>query len=141
MGPMLVARTLARGYITLAEGFRVGEYTQDEDVVVGAKLGDAWIGVVVVRMEEDRAVVRAWTTKMRYRSVGLGGDLVRHAWIEMRKRLGRRGKLVLDPDIVHARLVLPEMFSAIFRRKTEAASRLFDDVVKEMALSERNVIS
>jgi hypothetical protein len=127
---LLAARAAAGGYISAAEAFRVREYSTPDDVVFGARLGEGaeaqWVGVLVLRMDEQRkrGVVRAWTTKLRYRRRGLGGDMAALAVEEIRRRCGEGAVVVVDEEHANSKRALPGMYNTVFDERERSARRL-----------------
>ncbi|UNI23338.1 hypothetical protein JDV02_009166 [Purpureocillium takamizusanense] len=81
-------------------------------------------------------LVRAWTTKLRYRGRGVGGDLLRFAVVTTRSACGGGGDDVAAPvsfDAAHANsaLPLPDMFNRPFRARDDKARRALAHALRD----------
>src|SRR5205823_3882685 len=84
MTALLLVRNMTAAYIEAAESFKPGEWLDlEQDTVVVAVFGETVVGAAVVRGGGDgkkgnkrgkggKAVVRAWTTRLRERRRGVG---------------------------------------------------------------------
>ncbi|KAL8698437.1 MAG: hypothetical protein Q9201_006574 [Fulgogasparrea decipioides] len=103
-----------------------------ENVVVVSKWGEEEIiGALVMRVlkKEKRAVVRAWTVKMRYRGVGVGKELLEEG-VRCAKGKGCVG-VEFDGGHANSHRVLPEMFNRGFERREKKAKKMLDEVLAE----------
>ncbi|KAL8761973.1 MAG: hypothetical protein Q9184_001959 [Pyrenodesmia sp. 2 TL-2023] len=110
-----------------------------ENVVVVTKWGeDEIIGALVMRVlrKEQKAVVRAWTVKGRYRGHGVGRGLLEEG-VRVAREKGCVGGGVEFDGAAHANShrVLPEMFNKGFDRREKQARKMLEEVVKEQGLS------
>src|SRR5512140_2420975 len=143
MSYLMAVRYLAAGYIQAAEALRwdwlVSE-DGEEDVVIGTRFGKDLIGALVLRLEPNPAlagkkknrslslkggkgVIRAWTTKMRYRGRGVGGDMLREAVRVTRERCGRDAEVGFALEHANSVRVLPEFFNGVFRKQEVRAAK------------------
>ncbi|KJR85752.1 acetyltransferase, GNAT family [Sporothrix schenckii 1099-18] len=61
-------------------------------------------------------VIRAWTTRLRYRRRGIGGDLLQEAIQVTRERCGKDANVVFAEAHANSVMVVPEMFNGPFRK-------------------------
>lgn len=130
---------------------------EPEDLVLGTRYGPDVIGALVLRLERPssdshasgggggrrkahsrqnslkggKGVVRAWTTRMRYRGRGLGGDMLREAARLTRERCGRDAEVGFALEHANSVMVLPEMFNRPFRKGEMRAARALEKVLGE----------
>lgn len=130
---LLAARYATSGYIARAEAFRWAEWLHDGDEVLGVRFGDDMVGALVLRVDEERrtGAVRAWTTRLKYRRRGVGGDLLREAAAITRRRCGPDYKLVFAKDHANSDMVLPDMFNGVFRTRNAYAQRALEKALAE----------
>ncbi|TLD31203.1 hypothetical protein PspLS_02821 [Pyricularia sp. CBS 133598] len=123
-----------------------------EDMVIGTKFGDELIGALVLRLEPlsrpgsseggkrrnrtlslkgGRGVIRAWTTKLRFRSKGVGGDMLHEAVRLTRERCGRDAEVGFALEHANSLRVLPDLFNGPFRRDEVRASKALNAVLGE----------
>jgi hypothetical protein len=148
---LLAIRYAAGPYINIAEGlqwsFLLNE-DGEEDLVLGSKYGDEVIGALVLRLEPTshagskkksrgatlkggKGVIRAWTTRLRYRGKGLGGDLLREAVRITKERCGRDAEVGFAKEHANSHMVLPEMFNGPFRKREMKAARALEAVLAD----------
>lgn len=146
---LVAIRFVASGYIQAAEALRwdwlVAE-DGEEDVVIGTRFGQDLIGALVLRLEPNPAlagkkknrslslkggkgVIRAWTTKLRYRGQGVGEDMLREAVRVTRERCGKDAEIGFAKEHANSTKVLPEVFNGVFRRQEMRAARTLEEVV------------
>lgn len=148
---LLAVRYATAGYIQLAEDlgwdWLVSPDTGDEDVVVGARFGSEIIGALVLRLETSPAtprkkrgghslrggkgVVRAWTTKLRYRGKGVGADLLHEAVRVTREKCGKDAEVGFAAEHANSNMLLPEMFNRNFRKGERRAALALEKVLGE----------
>ncbi|AEO67221.1 73c62171-fb94-4613-ba34-fcc79f31219e [Thermothielavioides terrestris] len=127
-----------------------------EDLVIGTRFGKDIIGALVLRLERPsssegggsgggrrkahsrqnslkggKGVIRAWTTKLRYRGKGVGGDMLREAVRVTRERCGKDAEVGFAQEHANSVRVLPERFNKPFRRKEMRAARALESVLAE----------
>lgn len=128
---LVCVRMLTAGYIHAAEDFNWKDFIsgkQGDDVVFGARFGDNIIGALVLRIQKDKkektctASIRAWTTKMRYRGRGVGGDLLRLA-VAKAKHVSPNSVVIFDPNHANSLLPLHSTFNRAFKSRDEKARR------------------
>lgn len=157
MAYLLAIRFATSGYIQIAESmgwdWLVSPDTGDEDVVVGTRFGDELVGALVLRLEPGsgpagghharkrrggqnglrggKGVIRAWTTKLRYRGKGVGADMLQEAVRVTRERCGRDAEVGFAAEHANSRMVLPEMFNKPFRNGERRAAGALEKVLGE----------
>ncbi|CAK7225346.1 hypothetical protein SCUCBS95973_005832 [Sporothrix curviconia] len=67
-------------------------------------------------------VVRAWTTILRYRRHGVGGDMLQEAIQVTRDRCGKDANVVFAEAHANSIMVVPEMFNGPFRKAEQWAT-------------------
>ncbi|KAB5572039.1 acetyltransferase [Coniochaeta sp. 2T2.1] len=158
MSYLMAVRYAASGYIRLAEGvgydfLRTEDGVGEEDLVLGSKYGGEVVGALVLRLEPaahhssgnnskkksraaalkgGKGVIRAWTTRMRYRGKGLGGDLLREAVRITKERCGRDAEVGFAREHANSGMVLPGMFNGVFRKGEVRAARALEAVLAEV---------
>ncbi|KAK0621606.1 hypothetical protein B0T17DRAFT_641701 [Bombardia bombarda] len=78
-----------------------------------------------------KGVVRAWTTKLRYRHKGVGGDMLHEAARITREKCGRDAEVGFAQEHANSEMVLPEMFNRSFRKGEMKAARALEAVLGE----------
>ncbi|PHH76719.1 hypothetical protein CDD82_3871 [Ophiocordyceps australis] len=73
-------------------------------------------------LEGGSGLIRAWTTKLRYRNRGIGADLLRFAVAATRSVCGPTAPVSFAPDHAHSALPLPAMFSRPFLARNQKAA-------------------
>ncbi|CAK7234686.1 hypothetical protein SEUCBS140593_009026 [Sporothrix eucalyptigena] len=71
-------------------------------------------------------VIRAWTTILRYRRRGIGGDLLQEAIKVTRERCGKDADIVFAQAHANSVMVVPEMFNRPFRRMEAWAAQFLE---------------
>jgi ribosomal protein S18 acetylase RimI-like enzyme len=149
MACLVAVRSATAGYIQHAEDFNWSfAKTEDgeEDTIIGSKYGDNIIGALILRIERatngkkkgkngkmgGKGVVRAWTTKMRYRGTGVGTALLEEAVRKTRERLGNSAEIGFAQEHANSKMVLPELFNGTFRQKERRAALELESVVDGM---------
>ncbi|KAK3292077.1 uncharacterized protein B0H64DRAFT_220748 [Chaetomium fimeti] len=83
------------------------------------------------KLKGGRGVIRAWTTRLRYRGRGVGGDLLREAARVTRERCGKDAEVGFAKEHANSIMVLPEMFNSPFRKGEMRAARALERVLGE----------
>lgn len=130
----------------------------EEDIILGAKLGDDLIGAVVLRLESKRApvvsprrksrsrsaslrggkgVIRAWTTKHNYRGEGVGKELLHEAVRLTRERCGKDAQVGFALQHANSTMLLPNMFNKAFRRDEVRAAKALEGAVAEWDVNKK----
>jgi len=148
MACLVGVRSVTAGYITLAEDVNwkfVQSEDGNDDVIIGSRYGEDIIGALVLRLERScpspskrkakskaggKGVVRAWTTKMRYRGTGIGTDLLQEAVRVTREKLGNSAEIGFAAEHANSKMVLPEMFNRGFRKREMKAAKALEAVVE-----------
>ncbi|KAL9594297.1 MAG: hypothetical protein Q9219_007107 [cf. Caloplaca sp. 3 TL-2023] len=114
-----------------------------ENVVVVSKWGEEEIiGALVLRVlkREKRAIVRAWTVKLKYRGHGVGRGLLEEGVRVAVTRScggGGDGKVEFDGGHANSHRVLPDMFNRGFERRERRAKAMLEEVLVEQGVVER----
>jgi hypothetical protein len=142
-------RLLTASYIRIAESFKWKEWVTtpegQEDYILAAMFGEELIATTVLRIvapagstkktrssavKNGSGVIRAWTTKYRYRNKGIGGDMLRLAILTTRSKCGDDAKVSFDPAHANSARPLPEMFSRTFINREQRAYRALDHALE-----------
>ncbi|KAL8381160.1 hypothetical protein RB595_005443 [Gaeumannomyces hyphopodioides] len=83
-------------------------------------------------LKGGRGVIRAWTTKLRYRCKGVGGDMLREAVRVTRERCGRDAEVGFAKEHANSVMVLPEMFNGPFRKTERKATKALEAILVEL---------
>lgn len=166
MSYLLAVRYFASPYLQLAEELgwswlSLDEAGAEEDLVLGTRFGGELIGALVLRLEPGpggaggggrkrngghsrspslkggKGVVRAWTTRLRYRGRGIGGDMLREAVRVTRERCGRDAEVGFAREHANSAVVLPEMFNGPFRNSEVRAARALEGVLADWERNKR----
>lgn len=159
MAYLLAIRFATSGYIQIAESlgwdWLVSPDTGDEDVVIGTRFGSELVGALVLRLEAGssgsgghhhsrkksrgqnslrggKGVIRAWTTKLRYRGKGVGADMLQEAVRVTRERCGKDAEVGFAAEHANSSMVLPEMFNKPFRSGERKAAGALERVLGEL---------
>lgn len=139
---------LTYGYLDLAEktgtwSFLRADNARDEDILLVTKYGEAVIGVVVLRLcspadsrprttrsktAANKAIIRAWTVRRRYRHKGVGAALLEEA-ITLCRNNHWEGPEFAD-DHANSKRVLPKFFQRDMDKR-EARARIWLEDLKE----------
>lgn len=149
MACLVAVRSATAGYIQHAEDLNwsfAKSAEGEEDTIIGSKFGEDVIGALILRIERatngkkkgkngktgGKGVVRAWTTKMRYRGTGVGTALLEEAVRKTREKLGNSAEIGFAKEHANSQMVLPELFNGIFRRRERSAALNLESVVNGM---------
>lgn len=131
-----------------------GEVEPEQDTIIGARYGDDMIGTLVLRLqgpsssttESSTAVatrktranaslkggngsIRGWTTRLRYRRRGVGGDLLQEALRVTRERCGKDAQLTFAPDHANSTVVLWDMFNGPFKKMEQVSNKALEKLM------------
>ncbi|OLN88108.1 hypothetical protein CCHL11_00383 [Colletotrichum chlorophyti] len=162
---LLTIRYVTSGYIPLAEQISWSflhphshSPPEDQDLVFGARFGDELIATLVLRLEPPpptsssgtkhrrskssltrggKGLIRAWTTKLRYRGKGVGTDLLHEAVRITRERCGKDAEIGFAVEHANSRMVLPEVFNGVFRKRERWAAGALDRVLAEREMARK----
>ena len=167
MSCLLAIRYFTAGYIGLAEqlswSWLRNPDSGDQDLILGARYGEKLVGALVLRLQTNpaysggssggghgrkrsrgsnslrggRGIVRAWTTHLRYRGTGLGGDLLQAAVRLTKEKCGRDAEIGFAKEHANSTMLLPSMFNGVFRRDEIRATKALDAAVAEWEVSRR----
>ncbi|KAG6007472.1 hypothetical protein E4U54_008819 [Claviceps lovelessii] len=140
---LAAVRLLTAKYIRLAEGLKWKQWITrpdgNNDYVLAARFGDEIIATLVLRImtsadptsikgtrsssvrKGGTGVIRAWTTRYRYRDKGIGGDMLRLAVLTTRSKCGHDAPVTFDPEHANSARPLHDMFNRPFMRREERA--------------------
>jgi hypothetical protein len=155
---LVTIRFFASGYLAQAEDMNyswLGAPDGAEDLVIGARFDNALVGALVLRLKRPspppgpagrkrnhrgagpgprvagQGVVRAWTTKLRYRGQGVGRDLLVEAVRITKERCGRDAEVGFAKEHANSVMVLPSVFNGPFQKSEQQATRMLHDVLSE----------
>lgn len=150
---LLAIRYATSKYIKLAEEVNMDWIMcedGEEDTVIGAKYGEEMIGAVLMRLEPSqpttpagrkksraaslkggKGVIRAWTTKLRYRKRGVGGDLLHEAVRVTREKCGKDAEIGFARHHANSEMILPELYNSGFRKQEVKATKALDAVLAD----------
>lgn len=109
-----------------------------ENVVLITKWGDSEIiGALVMRVfkRERKAVIRAWTVKIRYRGNGVGRGLLEEGVrVAMQRGCVAVGGKGVEFEGAHANShrVLPELFNRGVERREKRARAVLEEIVDDV---------
>ncbi|KAK5995375.1 hypothetical protein PT974_03779 [Cladobotryum mycophilum] len=114
-------------YIQMAEAFQWKTWITGpdgkEDTIIAAIFGEELMATLVLRLEPQgkKGIIRAWTTRLRYRGKGVGSDLLQVAVRTTRDAFGTDALVECAPD--HANSVNPmyDMFNGPFKKRQARA--------------------
>lgn len=133
---LVSVRAWVNEYLSLAEGFNTSFLENDEDgerdTIIGSRFGEEIIGALILRIEKNgqRGLIRAWTTRQKYRGTGVGTELLEEAVRVTREKLGKAAEIRFIPEHANSKMVLPEMFNQGFRRREVGAARALEGVIR-----------
>jgi len=136
MSFLIFIRWMTGGYIGLAEEIDMDWLGEDKMLVV--KWGEDIIGSLVLgwadhdaakkrgRRRRGKAVIRAWTVKLKYRGKGVGESLLEEAV----KVAGERGAdgIIFDPDHANSQRILPAVFNGFLNKQEAKAEKALKKV-------------
>ncbi|KAF2121570.1 hypothetical protein BDV96DRAFT_609598 [Lophiotrema nucula] len=136
---LVAVRMATAGYLALAENIN-WEWIGDDKLII-VKWGEDVIGALVLgwadegqkkknaRRRRGKAVVRAWTVKLKYRGKGVGDGLLEEAV----KVAGERGAdgIVFDEGHANSDRVLPRFYNSFLNKRDERAAKALEKVADE----------
>ncbi|KPM36557.1 hypothetical protein AK830_g10016 [Neonectria ditissima] len=149
---LLAIRYATSAYIRIAEetdwpGWLYGPDSGPADnVVLGARYGTEIIAAVVLQLHRGsargkakvngKATIRAWTTSLRYRRRGLGGDMLREAIKTAKQTLGRNCVVEFAADHANSAMPLPPMLNGPITARRMRATNALAAAVREWEADE-----
>ncbi|KAF4451510.1 gnat family [Fusarium austroafricanum] len=133
---LVAVRWFTSSYIRIAEETDwLGWMKKDdvEDTIVGARFGKEIIAAVFLQLgkSEKTALIRAWSTRARYRRRGLGGDVLRESIKIAKQKLGKDCTIEFAPDHANSEMPLPLIFNAPFLARQAKAKKSLADALKD----------
>ncbi|KAL5118126.1 hypothetical protein ACEQ8H_003961 [Pleosporales sp. CAS-2024a] len=136
---LILIRWMTGEYIGLAEDIDMAWLGDDRLLVV--KWGEDIIGALVLGWADDdaakkrgrrrrgKAVIRAWTVKLKYRGKGVGEGLLEEAV----KVAGERGAdgIVFDADHANSKRILPTLFNSFLDKQEAKAEKALKKVADD----------
>ncbi|OAL54324.1 hypothetical protein IQ07DRAFT_583621 [Pyrenochaeta sp. DS3sAY3a] len=133
---LIFVRWMTGGYIGIAEDINMDWLGDDRVIVV--KWGEDIIGALVLgwadndaakkrgRRRRGKALVRAWTVKLKYRGKGVGEGLLEEAV----KVAGERGAdgIIFDGDHANSKRILPRIFNGFLAKQEARAEKALHKV-------------
>jgi hypothetical protein len=150
MACLIAVRGMTSGYIQMAEDFNwsfAKNEEGEEDVIIGSRYGEEIIGALILRLERNespggkkkmkgknggKGVVRAWTTRIKYRGTGVGTELLEEAVGVTRETLGNSAEIGFAAEHANSKMVLPEIFNGGFRKSETRAAKALEAVIESM---------
>jgi hypothetical protein len=147
-----------KGYAGLAEQINWPSWLVgpdgDEDIILGARLGDTIVGALVLRLMPNpglagkrktrtaclrggRGVIRAWTTDASHRREGIGRDLLLSAVRITKEKCGRDAEVGFAKEHANSVMLLPDIFNRPFRRDEIMATKVLDGALAEWEMSKK----
>ncbi|KAH8728825.1 hypothetical protein GQ44DRAFT_737517 [Phaeosphaeriaceae sp. PMI808] len=136
---LIFIRWMTGGYIGLAEDIDM-EWLGDDRVIV-VKWGEDIIGALVLgwadndaakkrgRRRRGKAVIRAWTVKLKYRRKGVGESLLEEA-VKIAGEKGADG-ILFDADHANSKRILPSLFNGFLGKQEAKAEKALKKVADE----------
>ncbi|KAL3427232.1 acetyltransferase [Phlyctema vagabunda] len=153
---LVAVRGATGAYLTMAEEVSwkfVENEDGEEDTIIGSRYGDEIIGALILRLERTansagsprkrkpsrggNGVIRAWTTRLRYRGTGVGTELLEEAVKVSRERLGNPAEVGFAAEHANSKMILPELFNGGFRKGEVRAAKALEHVLENMETSVR----
>ena len=150
MACLIAVRGITSGYINMAEQFNwnfAKNEEGEEDVIIGSRYGEELIGALILRLERNgspggkkktkgktggKGLVRAWTTRIKYRGTGVGTELLEEAVRVTREKLGNSAEIGFAAEHANSKMILPEIFNGGFRKRETKAAKALDAVIESM---------
>ncbi|KAG6249384.1 hypothetical protein E4U23_002207 [Claviceps purpurea] len=152
---LAAVRLLTAQYIRLAEGLKWKQWITrpdgNEDYVLAARFGNEIIATLVLRIVASGApaaasrstkktrpsslakggsgIIRAWTTRYKYRGKGIGGDMLRLAVLTTRSKCGQDARVSFDPAHANSARPLPDLFNRSFTKREERALLTLENAI------------
>jgi ribosomal protein S18 acetylase RimI-like enzyme len=139
MSFLVFIRWMTGGYIGLAEDIDMDWLGDDRLIVV--KWGEDVIGALVLgwadndaakkrgRRRRGKAVIRAWTVKLKYRRKGVGESLLEEA-VKIAGEKGADG-ILFDADHANSKRILPTIFNGFLDKEQANAEKALKKVADE----------
>ncbi|KAF2659198.1 hypothetical protein K491DRAFT_689553 [Lophiostoma macrostomum CBS 122681] len=141
MAALVAVRLAVGGYLSYAEEINMDWLGDDRVIVV--TWGEEIIGSLVLgwadnsegakkrgtRRRRGKAVVRAWTVRLKYRGKGVGEGLLEEAV----KIAGERGAdgIIFDRDHANSKRILPRLYNGYLDKQEARAEKALEKVADE----------
>ncbi|KAL2128084.1 hypothetical protein VTI74DRAFT_9750 [Chaetomium olivicolor] len=80
-------------------------------------------------LKGGHGLIRAWTTKLRYRGKGVGVDMLREAVRITQEKCGKDAEVTFASDHANSLKVLPAWVNGPERKREEFARKAFEDLI------------
>ncbi|KAK2054217.1 acetyltransferase [Colletotrichum caudatum] len=166
MSYLLAIRWATAGYLQIAEQMswsfirpHPDASPDEEDLVLGTRFGSEIIGALVLHLEPaiplaattfsskrrnkagsfrgGKGIIRAWTTKLRYRGKGVGTDMLDEAVRIARERCGKDAEVGFALEHANSQMVLPKFFNGTFRKRERWAAKTLDGVLAQRDMAKK----
>ncbi|POR36309.1 Uncharacterized protein TPAR_03491, partial [Tolypocladium paradoxum] len=163
---LLAIRYRVAGYVALAEDItrswlKPGCSRGQQDIMLGARCGDVLIGTLVLRLEPKcagpgpgpsprrknrsrsaslrggKGVIRAWTTRLKYRGQGVGRDLLLAAVRKTKELCGKDAQVGFAREHANSTMLLPPVFNGVFQWDENRATRALEEAVAACEASKK----
>ncbi|KAF2473908.1 uncharacterized protein BDR25DRAFT_256916 [Lindgomyces ingoldianus] len=136
---LIAVRMATGGYLSLAEDVNWDWLGDDRLIVV--KWGEEIIGALVLGWADDgakkkggrrrrgKALVRAWTVKLKYRGKGVGEGLLEEA-VKVAGEKGADG-IIFDRDHANSKRILPRLYNSFLDKREARAETALEKVADE----------
>ncbi|KAH7129453.1 hypothetical protein B0J13DRAFT_138377 [Dactylonectria estremocensis] len=145
-----VIRYAASAYIRVAEETDWTSWLDDQDdnetLILGARYGAEIIATVFLLLpkrntrakatQTPKASIRAWTTRLRYRRHGLGGDMLREAVKASKQSQGLQCIVEFADDHANSTVALYPVFNGPFESRQAQATSALSAAVKQWEAEE-----
>lgn len=126
---LMSIRYFTSPYVHLAEDTNWLEWLGKDDFVIGTRFGSELIGTTVLRLEGGKGIIRAYTTKMRYRGKGLGADMLLEAVEIAKKTMGAKTEIEFAKGHANSKILLHPTFNKAIDTRDAKANRALAQAV------------
>jgi len=163
MAYLLAIRLATNGYISLAEAMSwswlLNHDTNVQDILLGARFNGELVATLVLRLQPSysfpstsssrrkksgsltlkggKGIIRAWTTKLKYRGQGIGRDLLAEAVRFTKEKCGKDAEVGFAKEHANSVMVLPETFNGGFRRDEVRAAKALETALADWEASRK----
>ncbi|KAF7540774.1 hypothetical protein G7Z17_g12123 [Cylindrodendrum hubeiense] len=147
---LMTIRYAASSYIRVAEETDWQSWLDGQDgietLILGARYGTELIATVFLTVpkrntrskakDSGKATIRAWTTMLRYRRRGLGGDMLREAVKVAKQSQGPKCTVEFAADHANSSVALYDIFNGPFITRQAKATSALASAVKQWEAGE-----